>query len=76
MQRPSNLLNQFLVGARKNYKREIPWTVEAVKAFNKRKPDLAKATLLSHPSIDAPIRIVSDASDTQMKFRTVYERHW
>ena len=59
-------LNQFLVGAQKNDKREVPWTEEAEKAFNKTKTDLAEATLLSHPSMDAPTRVVSDASDTQL----------
>lgn len=41
----------------------ITWTTEADDAFEECKKGLASATLLAHPLDDAPLAIVSDASD-------------
>lgn len=57
-------LNEFLKGAKKNDKTPIQWTEESSSAFEKSKSDLVNATVLYHPSHDAPIAIVVDASDT------------
>ena len=54
----------YLTDSKKNDKREIVWTAEAEDSFKKAKSDLIKATLLSHPCIDAEVRVVTDASDT------------
>ena len=59
-------LNRYLEDSRKKDNREIIWTTEAEAAFAKTKSDLANATLLCHPSPEAPTRIVSDASDDHM----------
>lgn len=59
-------LNAYLAGAVKNDKREIAWTPEAVQAFETVKCNLANATVLVHPRIDAEIRVVTDASDLCM----------
>lgn len=59
-------LNSYLKGAVKNDKREIQWTPEAERAFEKAKTDLSNATLLVHPRVDANIRLVTDASDLCM----------
>ena len=42
-------LNVYLNDSKKNDKRVIVWTSEAVNAFNQTKTDLANATLLIHP---------------------------
>uniref|UniRef100_UPI00358E68FD uncharacterized protein n=1 Tax=Myxine glutinosa TaxID=7769 RepID=UPI00358E68FD len=44
-------------------KRAIEWTEEMAKAFTDAKLALASATLLAHPSPDAPIALTMDASD-------------
>lgn len=59
-------LNAFLKDSRKNDKRVIPWNIEAEKAFTELKNELAKQTLLAHPSETAPMRLVTDASDFGM----------
>ena len=41
----------------------IQWTSEAIAAFHQVKDRLARATLLFHPKSDAPINIMTDASD-------------
>lgn len=56
-------LNAFLIDSRKNDKRQIPWDPASEEAFNKCKTDLANATCLVHPKYNAPIRLVSDASN-------------
>lgn len=56
-------LNDLLKGNQKG-KQRVPWTPETVEAFSKCKEALAQATLLVHPKCDAPLSIVSDASDT------------
>lgn len=53
-----------LVGNKKNDKTLIDWTPEKLEAFNKCKNDLANAAILAHPSSDAPLSLMVDASDT------------
>lgn len=55
-----------LQGARKNDQRAILWTPESEEAFASSKSDLAKAAMLSHPEMNASIRLVTDASDIAM----------
>ena len=43
---------------------ELTWNEEASKAFEGIKVCLAKPTMLSHPKVDAPTFIMSDASNT------------
>ncbi|GBM02801.1 hypothetical protein AVEN_51989-1 [Araneus ventricosus] len=57
------VLNAFLKGAKKNDKTPITWTNEAKSAFEKCKHDLAEATVVYHPSVNATLTIVVDASD-------------
>lgn len=45
-------------------KASISWTTETTQAFEHCKEQLAKATLLAHPHDDAPLSLVTDASDT------------
>lgn len=56
-------LNVLLVPNLKG-KTPINWTPEATAAFENCKEKLASATLLAHPRDNAPLAIVSDASDT------------
>ncbi|KAL7857065.1 hypothetical protein SRHO_G00159640 [Serrasalmus rhombeus] len=44
-------------------KHAVDWTNERLLAFNAAKRALADATMLAHPSPDAPIAITTDASD-------------
>ncbi|GBN26829.1 Transposon Tf2-6 polyprotein [Araneus ventricosus] len=57
-------LFHYLKGAKKKDKRTIVWTVEAEKAFQQCKNDLANAATLVHPSSHASISLTVDASDT------------
>ena len=59
-------LNTYLHDARKRDKRPVNWTPESVTAFQACKEALAKATLLAHPSESAEVRLVCDASDSQL----------
>ncbi|GBL92136.1 Retrovirus-related Pol polyprotein from transposon 17.6 [Araneus ventricosus] len=61
--RTQAVLNAYLKGAKKNDKTPITWTNEAKNAFVKCKHDLAEATVLYHPSVNATLAIVMDASD-------------
>lgn len=56
-------LNDLLKGNQRG-KQLVPWSDETIEAFSKCKEALAQATLLVHPKCDAPLSIVSDASDT------------
>nr|XP_012151021.1 PREDICTED: uncharacterized protein K02A2.6-like [Megachile rotundata] len=56
-------LYRYLVGAKKRDKR-FEWTPEAVNAFNECKASLANATLLVHPTDNAPLILATDASDS------------
>ena len=42
---------------------ELQWSEDAIAAFDASKEALAQATLLSHPQLDAPTQLVTDASD-------------
>ena len=42
---------------------ELQWTDDATAAFQEIKDALVNATLLVHPQPDAPINIMTDASD-------------
>ena len=57
-------LNTLLSTPKKHTSKELVWTTEATQAFHTIKEVIAKATLLSHPKLDAPTSIMSDASDT------------
>ncbi|GFY39347.1 hypothetical protein TNIN_376681 [Trichonephila inaurata madagascariensis] len=56
-------LQEFLKNSKKNDKREVEWNVEAISAFNQCKNQLANVTLLAHPSQDADLTLMTDASD-------------
>lgn len=56
-------LHNFLKNSKKNDKREIQWTPETINAFNQCKTQLANVTLLAHPSQDADLALMTDASD-------------
>ncbi|GFR28828.1 retrovirus-related Pol polyprotein from transposon opus [Trichonephila clavata] len=62
--RTQAVLNNYLKGAKKNDRTPILWAEESAAAFEKCKKDLAEATVLYHPSADASLAIVVDASDT------------
>jgi len=59
-------LHIFLKNSRKKDKHVIEWTVEAETAFKNSKAELAKATLLVHPSADMRTRLITNASDFAM----------
>ena len=52
-----------LLKATPNNSRTLQWTTETTTAFEDIKKALANATLLVHPKPDAPINIMTDASD-------------
>lgn len=56
-------LNEFLKNSCKNDKRKVPWTLEAEEAFVSCKQSLANTTMLFHLIHDAPLALVTDASD-------------
>ena len=58
------ILHSFQVGNKKNDKTKINWTKETENVFEEIKNDLANATLLAHPSVNDPLCVVVDASDT------------
>ena len=55
-------LNSMLKSTAPN-NRELCWTTAATAAFQEIKDTLANATLLVHPQPDAPINVMTDASD-------------
>ncbi|CAB0033076.1 unnamed protein product [Trichogramma brassicae] len=59
-------LNKFLSDSRKNDKRPVDWDDSATAAFERCKQSLVDVALLDFPRPDAPIRVVTDASDTAM----------
>ncbi|GBM00186.1 Retrovirus-related Pol polyprotein from transposon 17.6 [Araneus ventricosus] len=61
--RTQAMLNAYLKGAIKIDKIPITWTEETKNAFEKCKHDLAEATVFYHPSANATLAIVVDASD-------------
>lgn len=54
----------FLKNSKKRDKRIIEWSEATESAFETIKKELANATLLVHPALNAEIRLVTDASDT------------
>ncbi|GFY73529.1 transposon Tf2-11 polyprotein [Trichonephila inaurata madagascariensis] len=56
-------LHEFLKNSKRNDKREVKWNAEAINAFNQCKNQLANVTLLAHPSQDADLALMTDASD-------------
>ncbi|GFY45311.1 transposon Ty3-I Gag-Pol polyprotein [Trichonephila inaurata madagascariensis] len=56
-------LHDFLKNSKKNDKREIQWTKEAINAFKECKNQLDNVTLLALPSQDADLALMTDASD-------------
>ena len=52
-----------LLAAPSGRKKELVWTDDALHAFTAAKEALANATLLSHPVLNAPTSIMTDASD-------------
>lgn len=57
-------LNRYLKSAKKRDKTKIEWTSEAIQSFEQCKKDLENTVMLAHPISEAPISIMSDASDT------------
>lgn len=57
------ILQQLIVGNRKNDKTAIIWNKEAEIAFQRCKDELVNATMLVHPVKNAPISLNVDASD-------------
>ncbi|GFW88432.1 transposon Ty3-I Gag-Pol polyprotein [Trichonephila clavipes] len=57
------ILNNYLKGKKSNDKNKIHWTEESVQAFKNSKQQLCKATVLVHPSENAYISLIVDASD-------------
>ena len=55
-------LNELLKSTATN-SRTLHWTTAATSAFEEIKNTLARATLLVHPKSDAPVNIMTDASD-------------
>ncbi|GFY79180.1 hypothetical protein TNIN_127721 [Trichonephila inaurata madagascariensis] len=57
------VLINYLKGKKSNDKNKIHWTEESVQAFENSKQQLCKATVLVHPSENAHISLMVDASD-------------
>ena len=55
-------LNELLSGSKDSTK-ELPWNDTAAAAFTATKEALANVALLSHPKLDAPTCMMTDASD-------------
>ena len=65
-------LNALLKATPSN-SRTLQWTTETATAFEDIKKALANATLLVHPKPDAPINIMTDASD--IAIGAVFQQH-
>lgn len=57
-------LNKFLHNTKKKDQTQIVWDEKSVKAFEQCKVSLKSAVTLSHPTADAPLALMTDASDT------------
>ncbi|GFX63616.1 retrovirus-related Pol polyprotein from transposon 297 [Trichonephila clavipes] len=57
------VLNNYLKGRKSNDKNKVHWTEESVQAFESSKQQLCKVTVLVHPSENAHISLMVDASD-------------
>lgn len=62
--RSQSILQQLIIGNKKNDRTEIIWTDTANEAFQDCKQQLVNATCLSHPSTTAQVLLYVDASDT------------
>lgn len=56
-------LNKYMHNSKKNDKTKIIWNNEALQAFEDSKRDITNAVLLSHPSTNAPLALMTDASN-------------
>ena len=54
-------LHALLAGPRTKDSQSINWTPELIRAFEKCKASLSRATMLAHPDETAPIALVIDA---------------
>ncbi|GBN25890.1 Retrovirus-related Pol polyprotein from transposon 17.6 [Araneus ventricosus] len=59
-------LNAYLVGSKKRDTTKIKWNPETDASFDKIKKCLADATLLSHPSTNEKLALVTDCNDFAM----------
>lgn len=59
-----SILHNYLHGSRKKDKTPIVWTPIAEQAFVECKSSLCKAATLTHPVNNAPLALMTDASDT------------
>lgn len=59
-------LNEYLRDSKKNDKRPIRWSNEAIEAFEKTKRELGNAALLTHLAPNAKLRLSTDALGTAM----------
>lgn len=58
------ILNEYLHGSKKNDNSPVPWTTEADKAYEKCKESMKNAVLTAHPSRNASLALMTDASAT------------
>lgn len=77
-----SVLQRLINGNKKNYQSIINWNECAIAAFDKCKNDLANATMLAHPTMDATLSLTVDASlrttqseQSSIKPRTVKQCH-
>lgn len=59
-------MNKYLHNSKRKDKSKIVWTDKATQEFQNSKVSLKNATLLSHPSSDAPLALMTDASNTSV----------
>ncbi|GFR04339.1 hypothetical protein TNCT_714321 [Trichonephila clavata] len=57
------ILNDFLVGVKKNKNKSIDWDEDSIKAFEYCKEQLSESTTLAHPVSNAHLAIMVDSSD-------------
>ncbi|CAA9999485.1 unnamed protein product, partial [Nesidiocoris tenuis] len=69
------MLFELCNDVRRNDKRLVEWNQDSIEAFKSSKDDLAKAVLIAHPSPDAPLTLMFDASDTGIGASLHQERH-
>lgn len=71
-------LHDMLAGPKVKGSHPLTWTTEQQEAFEKCKESIALATLLSHPIMNAPIALVTDASSTALGavLQQQVEGHW
>ncbi|BES92430.1 Angiomotin C terminal [Nesidiocoris tenuis] len=60
-------LQTVIAGRPKKDKTPLQWTPELDSAFAALKTALSQATVLAHPSLDAPLSVSTDASDATLK---------